>query len=163
MGIVLGAVLVLIAAGAGYIGTRPDRFRYERTALVAAPSDVVFALINDLHEWSKWSPWEKLDPNMKRTHDGAPAGSGARYAWAGNKKAGEGRMTITESKPNELVGIEIVFIKPFAATNQTTFQLSPAAGGTQVTWSMEGKNLLAGKAMSWTPWWARTSSRGSRT
>jgi hypothetical protein len=149
MSIAIGlAILVLVVAVVVGVGSRPDHFRIERSARVDAPSDVVFALINDLHEWTKWSPWEKLDPAMKKTYEGPKAGRGASYAWKGNSKAGEGRMTITESRPNEAVALDLVFLKPFPATNVTTFVLAPSEAGTNVTWSMEGRNRFMGKAMA---------------
>src|SRR5688500_9330206 len=91
------AVLLLVLAVA--IATRPDTFRVERTATIAAPANVVFGYVNDLHQWTKWSPFEALDPNLKRTYSGAPAGVGAQYSWAGNSKAGAGTMVIKESVP----------------------------------------------------------------
>ena len=143
IGIGVGVVLLVLVV---VIATRPAHFRVERSALINAPPPVVFELINDFHHWPQWSPWEKLDPGMKKTLSGAPAGTGAQYAWAGNDKAGEGRMTITDSKPTNLIGIKLEFLKPFAATNQATFTLTPAAGGTQVQWSMEGENGFISKA-----------------
>lgn len=142
------AGLVIVVAAVGFVASRPDTFHVERSAQVDAPPEVAFALINDFHEWMKWSPFEKLDPNLKRTFDGPQSGVGAIYAWAGNDQAGEGRMTIEESKPGELVSIKLEFIKPFAATNQAKFTLEPTGTGTKVTWSLDGKNDLLAKSMS---------------
>ena len=142
IGIALLMVVLLLVV---VIATRPAHFRIERSAQINAPSAVVFPLINDFHNWPKWSPWEKLDPDMKKTYRGAPAGTGAEYAWVGNDKAGEGRMTITDSKPTDLVSIKLEFLKPFAATNQATFKLTPAGDGTQVQWIMEGDNGFMAK------------------
>jgi hypothetical protein len=141
-------LLVLLGVLVLFIATRPAKFRIERSAQLSAPSGAVFALLNDFHLWSKWSPWEKLDPAMKKTFSGAESGTGAEYAWSGNNKAGEGRMIMLDSKPNEQLSIKLVFLKPFAATNLTTFKLEPAAAGTTVHWIMEGENDFAGKAFS---------------
>ena len=101
-------------------------------------------LINDFHEWPKWSPWEDLDPDMERTHSGAEAGVGAHYAWDGNRKAGEGSMEITSSSPDQ-VGLTVTFLKPWKATNEIVFALEPTTDGTEVTWTMHGeqKGLMA--------------------
>jgi uncharacterized protein YndB with AHSA1/START domain len=139
-------VLALIALLVVLISMRPARFRIARSAQLTASAERVFSLLNDFHEWAKWSPWEKLDPAMKKTFTGPEAGKGATYSWLGNNKAGEGRMTILESKPSELVVLGLEFIKPFAAKNQTTFKLSPSAGGTEVQWIMEGERNFSGKA-----------------
>ena len=141
---VLIGLVVVIAAFLAFVATRPAEFRLERSTTVAAPADVVFASVNDLHKWGQWSPWEKKDPNMKKTFEGAAAGVGASYSWASDK-VGEGKMTIAESQPGSRIGIKLEFIKPFAATNNIEFLFKPAAGGTQVTWAMSGNNNFMGK------------------
>jgi Polyketide cyclase / dehydrase and lipid transport len=143
-------VLALVVLLLVVISTRPASFRIARSAQVGASDAVVFSLLNDFHQWQKWSPWEKLDPSMKKTFDGPSSGQGAKYSWLGNSKAGEGRMTILDSKPNELLKIQLEFVKPFAATNQTTFKLSPSgdATKTEVQWIVEGENGFAAKAFS---------------
>jgi uncharacterized protein YndB with AHSA1/START domain len=141
----LAAVIVLFVI---VVATRPSAFRIERSTTISAPPEVVFAQVNDFHAWPGWSPWEKLDPNMKRTHSGPPAGVGAVYAWQGNGDVGEGKMTIQKSEPPSMVGIELEFIKPFTATNATTFSFANTGGGTKVTWAMEGKNNFVAKAAS---------------
>ena len=134
-------VLLIVAA------LQPADFRIARSATIAAPASAVFEQLNDFHKWNDWSPWAKLDPNAKNTFEGAPAGVGASFAWAGNHEVGEGRMTITESKPGELVRMKLEFIKPFAATNTAEFTLKPEGDQTAVTWSMTGRNGFMGKAM----------------
>jgi hypothetical protein len=144
--IVLG-VAVLLIVFAIVVAFQPSAFRVERRATIAAPAAVVFGEVNDLRRWEGWSPWEKLDPAMKKTHQGPPAGKGAIYSWAGNSEVGEGRMTITDSQPNELVRIRLEFLKPFAATSTTDFTFKPEAGKTNVVWTMAGENNFVAKAM----------------
>ncbi|RYZ31350.1 MAG: polyketide cyclase, partial [Myxococcaceae bacterium] len=126
----LAAALALLLA---FIATRPSTFVLSRTATLPGTPDIAFGLVNDFHQWERWSPWEKLDPNLKRVYGGAESGTGATYAWTGNSEAGEGRMTIEESRANESVRIKLEFLKPFAATNTTTFTLAPAQDGVAVT------------------------------
>ena len=145
--ILFGVVAVLVAL-MGVIATRPDTYTVQRTATLKASPDVAFALVNDFRQWGEWSPWDKLDPNQKRTFEGAELGVGARYGWSGNDQVGEGRMSIEESKANELVRIKLEFLKPWASTNATSFQFSPTADGVSVTWKMEGNHDFMGKAMS---------------
>ena len=106
----------------------------------------IFPHVNELRNWEAWNPWAKLDPNCKMTYSGPPAGASAGYAWAGNKKVGEGRLTITESKPSQLVRLKLEFLKPFAATNTAEFTFQPEGSQTAVTWSMSGKNNFMSKA-----------------
>ncbi|MGC0362938.1 hypothetical protein ABH922_000922 [Rhodococcus sp. 27YEA15] len=121
----------------------PARFLVERAVSVTAEPASVFTLIDDFRHWIRWSPWEGLDPGMQRTYSGADSGVGASYAWSGNKKAGSGSMTITESIPNERVVLDLEFVKPFKSRNVTTFLLTPREDGLQVTWQMTGpKNLF---------------------
>jgi uncharacterized protein YndB with AHSA1/START domain len=103
--------------------------------------------VNDFHKWEAWNPWGKLDPAMKESYEGAPAGVGAVYTWTGNSQVGEGRMTITESRPNELIRIKMEFLKPFAATSTAEFTFRPEGNRTTVTWTMEGTNNFMAKAV----------------
>ena len=112
-------------------------FEVHRSATVKADPADIHALINDFHEWTKWSPWEDVDPNLQRTYAGSDAGVGARYAWSGNRKAGQGSMEITSSTP-EQIGVRLAFLKPWKATNDVTFALTPTGSGTEVTWTMTG-------------------------
>lgn len=144
---VLLLLLVVLAGFLTFVITRPDTFHVERTVTIAAPPEVVFARIDDLHAWGDWSPWEKLDPKMTRKFGGPESGPGASYAWAGNDKVGKGRMTIQESTRPSHVGIQLEFLEPFKATSQSSFTLAPEAAGTKVTWAMDGKNNFVSKVM----------------
>jgi hypothetical protein len=141
----VAALIVLLVI---VILTRPATFHIERSITMSAPPETAFAQVNDFHAWPAWSPWEKLDPQMKKTFEGPPAGVGAKYAWAGNDKVGEGRMTMEKSEKPSTIGIKLEFLKPFEATNDTTFTFAPAAGGSKVTWAMDGENTFMGKAAS---------------
>ena len=117
-------------------------FAQTRTTTIKADAATVHAILNDFHEWGKWSPWEALDPELKRTFTGNDKGVGAKYAWVGNKKVGSGNMEITGSTPSR-VDIDLEFITPFKAKNKTIFELSPADGGTKLSWTMSGdRNIL---------------------
>ncbi|HVW23831.1 MAG TPA: SRPBCC family protein [Polyangiaceae bacterium] len=142
---VLAGLAVVVVALVVVIATRPDTFRVERSVEIAAPPERAYSQVIDFHRWATWSPWEKLDPDMKRTYSGAPSGPGAEYAWQGNGKTGEGRMTI-QSATASRIDIKLEFLKPFAATNQAVFSFTPTATGTKVTWSMDGKNNFLAKA-----------------
>lgn len=139
----LAAIVVVLAL---VVATRPPTFHIERSITMAAPPDLAFAEVNDFHAWPGWSPWEKLDPGMKKTFEGAPSGAGSVYSWVGNDKVGEGRMTIERSDKPSLVSIKLEFLKPFAATNQATFTFVPAGAGTKVTWAMDGRKNFMAKA-----------------
>lgn len=143
--LILDALIVALIV---VIALQPGPFSITRSASIAAPPATVFAHVNDFHKWEAWSPWAKLDPAMKTTYDGPPSGKGAIYTWAGNSKVGEGRMTLTDSRPGERVGILLEFLKPMAAVNQTEFLFKDDAGKTTVTWNMSGTNNFLGKAFA---------------
>ena len=107
-----------------------------RSAVIQATPDRIFPLLDDLHEWERWSPWEELDPNMAHSYTGAARGTGAVHEWKGNSKAGEGRMEITGTDPPRRLDLDLTFIKPYKSSNTTSFQLTESGQSTNVTWSM---------------------------
>ncbi|MBJ6759698.1 SRPBCC family protein [Myxococcaceae bacterium JPH2] len=145
--ILLGLAAVILVF-VGVVATRPANFSVSRTATLPGTPDIAFALVNDFHQWGQWSPWDKLDPNLKRTFSGAETGVGAAYAWTGNQQVGEGRMTIEESVADTSIRIKLEFLKPFVATNTSRFTFKPVPEGVSVTWSMEGENNFISKAFS---------------
>lgn len=130
---------------------RMGSFRISRATTIAADPALVHRLVNDFHEWRAWSPWEEVDPSMQRTYSGADAGVGAHYAWSGNRKAGEGSMAITASTPDQ-IDLTLTFLKPWKATNEVTFILTPVSGSTDVVWAMTGEHArlmaILGKVIS---------------
>ncbi len=144
----IGVLVLLIIAALAFIATCPPGFRIERNARVDAPRDVVFSIINDLRRWGEWSPFDKRDPDLKKTFEGPSTGPGAVYSWNGNNQVGEGRMTIVASKPGELVSMKLEFSRPFKCTNEVNFILALSEGGTRVSWIMDGKNNFMTNAMS---------------
>jgi Polyketide cyclase / dehydrase and lipid transport len=144
---ILIALVAIVIVLVVVVAMQPAEFRISRTATIAAPAPAVFAQVNDFHNWEAWSPWAKIDPAMKQSFAGAPAGTGAIYTWAGNHEVGEGRMTITESRPSDLVRINLEFLKPFAGTATAEFTFKPERDQTRVTWSMTGKKDFVAKAI----------------
>jgi Polyketide cyclase / dehydrase and lipid transport len=145
-------IAIVIAALVGalliYATTKPDSFRVERITTIKAPPENIFPFINDFHQWPAWSPWEKIDPNSKRTFGGAAAGVGAVYEWNGNKEVGQGRMEIIESLPSSKMVMKIDFIQPFEGHNMVEFILSKEGDSTRVTQAMYGPSPFISKVMS---------------
>jgi len=142
--LILILLAVIVTVFILVVAVQPSEFRVARSVTMSAPAPALFAQVNDFHRWEAWNPWGKIDPAIKQTYEGAPAGVGAIYSWVGNNQVGEGRMTITESRPNDLIRLKLEFYKPFAATNSAEFTFKPAGDQTAVTWSMTGnKNFMA--------------------
>lgn len=141
--VVLAALVLFFVVAA----MKPDSFRIERSVLVGAPAERVYADIADFRRWPDWSPWEKRDPAMTRTLSGAEAGKGAVYAWDGNRTIGAGRMEILDARLPGRVSIRLDFLRPFKARNTAEFTLTPEGAGTRVTWAMFGPQPFIGKVM----------------
>jgi uncharacterized protein YndB with AHSA1/START domain len=124
-----------------------DTYSIERSVTIDAPPARIYDQIADFHNWTNWSPWEDLDPALKRTYAGAESGTGAVYRWSGNRKAGQGRMEITDATEPSKVHIDLVFEKPWKARNDTVFTIQPVGSGSRVNWSMTGKKTLMTKVM----------------
>lgn len=140
LAILAGLLIVVVAM-------QPSEFLVTRTATMAAPVSAVFPHVNELKQWEAWSPWAKMDPEMKTSYEGPSAGPGAVSSWSGNHEVGKGRMTIQESRTNELIRFHLEFFEPMAGTSSAEFRFKPDGKGTTVTWSMSGKNNFIGKAM----------------
>lgn len=140
-------LLVVVAVFLGFAAMQPDTYRIQRSLTINAPPEQIFPLINDFRKWVAWSPYEKLDPQLKRTYGGAESGKGAQYAWEGNDQVGIGSMEILESNEPSKVLIKLDFIKPFEGHSNAEFSLVPQANGTNVTWAMFGPKTYMCKVM----------------
>ncbi|WP_224243411.1 SRPBCC family protein [Hyalangium gracile] len=145
--LLLGLVAALLAV-VGFIASRPSTYTVERSLTMKASPKYIFPFVNSFYRWADWSPWNYLDLEMKRTYDGPVLGEGAVYAWAGNDKVGEGRMTLVESRKDEFVRIKLERFKPLASTSMTSLTIKPAAEGATVTWTLEGQRDFMAKAAS---------------
>ncbi len=141
-------VLLLVAAVLVYAALKPGEFHVQRTSSIQAPTEKIFPYINDYRNWPQWSPYEKVDPNMRRSMSGPTSGVGAVYEWSGNSKAGAGRMEITQSVPSSKVIIKLDFSKPMEGHNTAEFTLRPKGNATDVTWAMSGPTPYVAKVMS---------------
>ena len=144
------SILAVIAIGSvlGFAATKPSTFRVERTQKIKAPPAKIFPLIDDFHNWTEWSPYEKLDAKIKKTYSGAPSGKGAIYNWTGNRKAGEGRMEIVDAAQSSRVVIKLDFLKPFEGHNTAEFTLEPNGESTDVSWAVHGPQPFGLKVMT---------------
>jgi uncharacterized protein YndB with AHSA1/START domain len=148
LAVVIAVVLILATA-------KPHTFRVERAAVIQAPPERIFSLIDDFHKWRAWSPWEDRDPALKRIYEGAAHGKGAVYAWEGNRNVGAGRMEILSATSPSAIVIKLDFIKPFEGHNIAEFTMLPRGGATDaattistnITWAMHGPAPLMHRVM----------------
>jgi hypothetical protein len=143
---ILFGLAVVILAAVAFVATRPAEYVVERRASIGAPPALVYAALIDFHRWRTWSPWAALDPAQQEEYGGAASGVGATYHWSGNDAVGEGRMTVTEARPDEYVAIRLEFLRPFPTDNVVEYEITADDAGSVATWRMTGRNGFVGKA-----------------
>lgn len=137
-----------VSSGRHYDRTVAEQtYTVQRSILVEAAPARIYDEIADFRRWTAWSPWEDVDPELRRSYAGSGSGTGAVYRWSGNRKAGQGSMEIVEATPPSLVRIDLAFEKPWKARNDTRFLIEPDGDGSRVTWSMTGRNTLMTRVM----------------
>ncbi len=124
-----------------------DNYVVERSTTIAAPPGDVFSRVGNLERWDDFSPWAELDPDMTKEYSGEPGSVGSSYHWNGNRKVGEGQMTIRATTPDECVALDLRFVKPFKSESLTELELKPSGDGTEVTWRMTGARTFMVKVM----------------
>ncbi|MCB1207782.1 MAG: SRPBCC family protein [Verrucomicrobiales bacterium] len=140
LGLVAVIAIILVIAS-----VKSDDMNVSRSTIVSAPPEAIFKVVNDFRQWDAWSPWSKLDPKMKKSFEGPSEGVGAIYRWSGNNEVGEGSTTLVASKPAEMIGMKLEFVRPFAGTSDVQFTFVPEGTGTKVTWAMQSKQPFLGK------------------
>ena len=140
---IVAATIVVVLA---YAATQPDRFQVQRSATIKGSANKIFPLINDLHAFNTWNPFDKKDPNIKGTYSGPVSGKGARYAFE-SRKAGSGSIEIVDIVPASRVTMKLLMVKPIRADNRVVFTLEPEGDATRVTWAMDGGVPFVGKVI----------------
>jgi hypothetical protein len=141
------AATVFIATVLVFASTKPDIFKVQRMATIKAAPETLFALINDLRSHLQWSPFEK-DPAIKRNFSGAEAGPGSVYSWEGNRQVGAGRIEITDASEPSSVTMQLQMYRPFKADNLVEFAIKPNGAGTDVSWTMSGRQPFMAKIVA---------------
>ena len=147
MKIILIGLPILLVVFLILVALQPADYKVVRSTSIAAPPSAVFGHINDLHKFMDWSPWAKVDPNCKYTFEGPASGPGSAFSWEGNASVGAGKMTITESRANEMVRARLDFYKPFAGVGEAEYGMKADGNKTLVSWTMTGKKVFITKAI----------------
>lgn len=148
--VVIAGVALIVVGGLAVYGmaaSKPDEFHVQRTIYIKASPEKIYTCLSNFHNCADWSPYEKLDPQMKRVFKGADSGKGAAYEWSGKGDAGEGRMDIVDASEPTRVSIKLHFMKPFEANNMVEYSIEPTTDETKVTWSMHGPSPFMCKLM----------------
>lgn len=140
-------VLVLVIAFVAYVASREGKFRYERSGVINASADKIFPYLVNFKLGGEWSPFEKVDPNMKKTYGGTEGAVGSTMEFEGNRDAGSGKLELLAMVPNESVDIRLTMLKPIQGDNLVQYKLTPEGEGTRFTWTMSGNGGFMGKLM----------------
>lgn len=136
----LGLVLILVVGGL----LLPAQVHVERSQQIAAAPERVFSLIDNFHEFNRWSPWAARDPHTQYRFEGPDRGVGAKMSWQSDSpEVGSGSQEIIVSEPPRLLRTRLDFAQQGLA--EAAFKLQPENGGTQVTWGLDsdaGGNLI---------------------
>ena len=111
-------------------------YHIERSIEIDAPQELIYEHVRFFKNFESWSPWAKLDPNMKTSISGTDGAVGAVYTWAGNKKVGIGQQTITALGPDR-IDTEVKFSEPFESTSPTYLIFEEMGDKTKVTWAFD--------------------------
>lgn len=134
---VLATIVVLFAVvlfGGGLMLS--PKFHVERSTVVNAPADKVYALVADPHRWKDWTVWNRRDPSMQIEYFGAASGASSGWAWK-SATEGDGKMTLTAVEPPARVAYDLYF-PDFDSTSTGDLRFTAEGGGTRVTWGMDG-------------------------
>jgi hypothetical protein len=147
LAVIFGVIAVLIAGVLVYATTMPDTFRVQRALDITAPPERIYPILSDMRRSIEWSPYEKKDPDMKRTFGGPATGKGATYEWDGDSNVGAGRIEIADVSPPNKVTLKLDMLRPFEASNTVDYTIEPKGNASTVTWSMHGPMPYPSKVM----------------
>ncbi|MBL7817441.1 MAG: SRPBCC family protein [Saprospiraceae bacterium] len=137
LGKILRWLLIIVVGFLGIGLLLPGTSHVERQIDIASPAPLVYDQVNELKNWVNWSPWAKLDPNVKWVYsEPSSAGLGAYYTWVGNDKVGEGKLTIIDAKPTELLKTKMEFKGQGDAMADFKFTAKDSTA-TKVVWSFD--------------------------
>ncbi len=129
---ILGGLAVLVFLLVAVAFFLPRKYSVERSIVINARPEVVFAQVADLRAWKNWGAWQERDPAMKMTFSDPSTGVGAWSAWE-SKSEGNGKMTLTEIEAAKRVVYRLEF--PDMGTSSIgSMALQPADKGVKVVW-----------------------------
>jgi hypothetical protein len=146
MFVALGIGAAAVALPLAIAAYRPDTFHVQRSVVVDAPAARLQPLISDMHAFNTWNPFNQKDPNVRGEYRGPPSGPGAQYLFAGNSDVGTGSITVVDASPSR-VAMKLEMTEPMSTHNHVEFLLQPQGAGTQVTWSMQGRQPYVAKVI----------------
>jgi effector-binding domain-containing protein/uncharacterized protein YndB with AHSA1/START domain len=144
VGILLAAVVVIFVV---MLFVAPTEYHIKRSVTINAPHEMVFEQTAHFSNFTQWSPWSKLDPNMEQTIEGAEGTVGARLSWKGDPDSvGTGHQVITAVSP-ERVDMDLVFTEPWQDASKVYFEFASSDSVVTVTWGMDAESPMPENAV----------------
>lgn len=140
---------ILKKIGIGFIGLillilviavfLPRETVIEREININAPAKAVFAQVNELRNWDKWSKWHTIDPDAVYTYSDPASGLDAWYSWKSeHPNVGNGKLTTTVLTPYTYLEQRMDFEGMGSSTAYWKFDEKD--GATHVIWGFKNDN-----------------------
>ena len=127
------SLIVILILGSFFL---PQKQHVARNVEISAPATKIYPYLADPKLFSQWSPWSKIDPDMKVQYVGSASGEGAGMTWQSDQPSvGTGSWTIIKAVENESLDVKMDFGDQGAATS--FFKLKPNGLKTTITWGFD--------------------------
>ena len=130
----IGALIVALLIIGMFL---PKQYTVERSIIIDAQPEDIYADVVNLREWKNWGVWFKRDPNMVVSYSGPDRAIGMRSSWK-SETEGDGEMEITQLEHNKKVVYRLYFPE-FDMGSTGVFEFVSSPEGTMVTWRDEGE------------------------
>ena len=132
---VILALMVIWLIAAAFID---GKIHFEKSVSIHASPDKVWSNTNSLKAMDQWSPWNKLDPNMKKNWTGNTGQAGEKNCWEGNEDAGKGCQKVVKvDAANRKIDTKIVFLTPYESESTSSVIVVPEGSGSKATWTFD--------------------------
>jgi effector-binding domain-containing protein/ribosome-associated toxin RatA of RatAB toxin-antitoxin module len=121
-------ILVILLFAVSFV--LPSKVHVERSTNIKTKPDAVYALVNDLRTYDDWMPWNKKDSAMKKVNGETQVGVNAWYSC-------NGKLTITESVPNQKVVTQLDFGEH--GVSYGGWEMAAKGETTDVKWYMDSE------------------------
>lgn len=141
MGVVIGIIVLFWIIGSLLLRD----YQFETVATVNGTPTEVFAQVNELRNWPRWTSYSPdVNSGINLQYGERTAGIGANLVWTDLR--GRGELKIEESEYEQKIVYQVLFGRFPPMTS--TITLAPHEQGTQVTWSSRGR-LPGGPFYGW--------------
>ncbi len=133
-------VLAIATLSICLVGCDPKPYQVSRSLEINAPANHVYGIVADHSKRVEWSPWEQIDPDMKKEVTGEAGAVGSKWSWSSeNDEVGTGTLETKEVRANEYIKSNLIFTSPFEASSTVEWEFNEQNGVTTATWKNSGE------------------------